>query len=656
MLTCRVGIKNINTFEFEKEQIRKWSDKGILKCPTCESKMIYKHGEFKVPHFAHVESCTTKLTYSHPETEEHLNGKIEIYNWLKTQDVTNLKLEAWIPETKQRPDIYFEYENERYVIEYQCSPIATKYAERHRLYELAGIRDIWILGTEKYENSLCTRGYNKIKTIEREIIHSLTSKLMYYSYGELILCENIDKILDKKTVYSIQKESIYVGDVNIKTILYLGEKQKQVDFISSLSENVANKIENIDLYKQILNLKGREYGASVYEINGREIIYKNEDIEYLRKGNTMFIEDFDIFGLYERKKSIQLELKNITDKDFKLKHTLGYGWRHRDEKDVKFFGDTLDVLSNKVFVEYAKKSLLQDITSKIDSIYSCNVEVIIRVNIDNYTSTFFKDSQHELSNYKEKEDKKRQLIEVLYSKSRLEEEIKNAIMDGNKLIKEIREDNILESNRKKREIIQRLGINNSNDIKVIDDIKSTDLEILIGEDIYNITLRDEHKSDKKYKNVFTYDEFDTMNIVKKDGKFIVLDANKFIDEEIKKEIFKHVDTLKKINIAFNQSKFKGRYLNLKDFDFIEVSDYLKKISGSDFNFIIDYSEVLRSINSKEIRSLISLLIKIKNIKTNIVNLKANISFTDYYGYEPWLISEFVDMLKNIGYENVYNIK
>lgn len=89
--------------------------------------------------------------FSEPETEEHLNGKRDLFEWIKKQiGVTNAVLEGWIPETKQRPDIMFEYNGRKYIIEYQCSPIATEYVERHDLYKAFGIIDIWILGTEKY--------------------------------------------------------------------------------------------------------------------------------------------------------------------------------------------------------------------------------------------------------------------------------------------------------------------------------------------------------------------------------------------------------------------------------------------------------------------------------------------------------------------------
>lgn len=193
-LTCVVGSNTINTFEYDKEQIRKWSNKGILKCPLCGEKMIYKHGEYKIPHFAHECSCEIEkqLIYSQPETEEHLGGKRVIYEWLKTQNVENLKLESWIPETKQRPDVYFEKDGVRYVVEYQCTPIATKYAERHRLYELAGIKDTWVFGVEKYdfgkyiETCLDIPEY-RTKTIEREIIDGKSQHFICLNGNKLFI-------------------------------------------------------------------------------------------------------------------------------------------------------------------------------------------------------------------------------------------------------------------------------------------------------------------------------------------------------------------------------------------------------------------------------------------------------------------------------------
>ncbi len=154
MLSCLLNDKRINCYDYDKDTLKKWANKNILICPACGKPYEYCHGKIISPYFRHKdkEECIDK--YSEAETEEHKIGKQDLYEWIKKQDgVTDVILEGWIAKTKQRPDIMFKYNGEQYVIEFQCSPIATEYYERHELYRASGIKDIWILGTEKYLDS-----------------------------------------------------------------------------------------------------------------------------------------------------------------------------------------------------------------------------------------------------------------------------------------------------------------------------------------------------------------------------------------------------------------------------------------------------------------------------------------------------------------------
>ena len=182
MLTTKLGESIINCIDgkYDRYQFKVWSNKGILKCPVCDGKYEYCHGEVVSPYFRHKDKDCGGY-YTEPETDEHKEGKTKLYNWLKNQPgIENLQLEAWIPETKQRPDIYFEQNGKRYVIEYQCTPIASEYLKRRELYKLNNITDIWVLGEEKYNlyydgvsvKSTTTR----LKTIEKEdIVYYLDS-------------------------------------------------------------------------------------------------------------------------------------------------------------------------------------------------------------------------------------------------------------------------------------------------------------------------------------------------------------------------------------------------------------------------------------------------------------------------------------------------
>lgn len=180
MLTCKIGETILNSFDssYDKYTLKQWSDRNILKCPICNGIYEYCHGEFVSPYFRHKEKdCSVYFT--EPETDEHKQGKIKLYNWLKTQEgIINCKLEAWIPETKQRPDIYFEKNGKKFIIEFQCTPISTEYKQRRELYKLNNITDIWICGLDKYNLQVKSLGKGKFtaahpsrfKQIEKEAI------------------------------------------------------------------------------------------------------------------------------------------------------------------------------------------------------------------------------------------------------------------------------------------------------------------------------------------------------------------------------------------------------------------------------------------------------------------------------------------------------
>lgn len=198
ILVCKLGDKEINCYDggYSRETLKQWSKKGILRCPCCGGQYTYNHGRVRIPYFKHLNADC--VLYGEPETEEHIKGKIDLFEWVKNQDgVTDVVLEGWIPATKQRPDIMFRRNNKQYVIEYQCSPISSEYIKRHELYQAAGIHDIWICGTEKYF------GINKrINTLEsKACLYYDAKNQMFYKMNNLP--ESIFKEFEKK--HSTQK-------------------------------------------------------------------------------------------------------------------------------------------------------------------------------------------------------------------------------------------------------------------------------------------------------------------------------------------------------------------------------------------------------------------------------------------------------------------
>ena len=151
MLRAILNDKDILSYDYDRDTLKTWAEKGILLCPQCGKPYEYCHGKVRLPYFRHKDKTECDNKYSEPETEEHIKGKADLYEWIKIQPgVTDAVLEGWIKSTHQKPDIMFKCNNEQYVIEYQCTPIASEYEERHQLYQVAGINDIWILGWRKF--------------------------------------------------------------------------------------------------------------------------------------------------------------------------------------------------------------------------------------------------------------------------------------------------------------------------------------------------------------------------------------------------------------------------------------------------------------------------------------------------------------------------
>jgi len=295
MLTCQVGKSIIDTFSYKDEKLREWSNKSMLKCPVCNSNMVYCHGDFKIPYFRHDKDSDCPDIYSEGMTEEHLKGVEVLYKWLKSQkDILNIELEKWIPETRQRPDIYFEMkendEIKKYVIEFQCSPIATKYNERHDLYRLNNINDIWILGTEKYDINkfLPLQKYDinnqqidevRTKTIEREIKNN--SSLIYLTKSNRLIkiSKNFVKLYsgsnEKKTIFDFIIDTKLIKNCNIDDI-----KLNNGLYINGDNTDLKNKSDILQKYADLLNvtlsnntLFHKEY-ESFIKVNTRHILLK----------------------------------------------------------------------------------------------------------------------------------------------------------------------------------------------------------------------------------------------------------------------------------------------------------------------------------------------------------------------------------------------
>src|SRR5699024_6579963 len=133
-----------------KQAIDELRYKEKFYCPVCKHKVIIKAGTVMIPHFAHHTKSKCDLE-QRGEGEYHYKGKLLLYEWLKIQQ-KNVKLEAYIPKIKQRPDLLLTVKNKQIAIEFQCATIDSRtIIQRNKGYKRANIIPIWILGANLFK-------------------------------------------------------------------------------------------------------------------------------------------------------------------------------------------------------------------------------------------------------------------------------------------------------------------------------------------------------------------------------------------------------------------------------------------------------------------------------------------------------------------------
>jgi hypothetical protein len=315
MLTCKVGNTIINCFneQYDKYTLKQWSDKNRLICPDCGKPYEYCHGEIVSPYFRHKEKSECDMLYHESETEEHIKGKISLYNWLlnlqEQSIIQNVKLESYIPETRQRPDLYFEYNGDRYVIEYQCSPIASEFLERRELYKLARINDIWILGTDKFINKSETKKWFKNKVIEKYSNYyydSIYNIFMFSSISNLQI-DNKEMINSTKLYYDKNTRDNSVTDM----ILIDSHNNKYIISFNHILFNVGNFeiipkiIKNTNTFTENEKQKQIQLGQRLIQAIHTKINEKQEQLK---------LESSFVKNKSECKKFLENLLQNLEEK------------------------------------------------------------------------------------------------------------------------------------------------------------------------------------------------------------------------------------------------------------------------------------------------------------------------------------------------------
>ncbi len=177
--------KTINVAE------KKWSRQRLLKlreetdfiCPTCNCELELRIGTIISAHFAHKKFTKCPTIKGSLESDYHMKGKLDLYHWFQRQEgISSVKLESYLQETKQRPDLLIEYNQKRIAVEYQCSTIDARILKkRSSLYDQVGVHYLWILGAKSL-NRIGAMSFNLSPFQWKFTIYKESTPPYMYSY------------------------------------------------------------------------------------------------------------------------------------------------------------------------------------------------------------------------------------------------------------------------------------------------------------------------------------------------------------------------------------------------------------------------------------------------------------------------------------------
>jgi hypothetical protein len=135
-------------------QLQQWSREQRLLCPNCRSPLHLRGGPARRTqlHFAHRKGECAWSTEE--ESERHMRGKAVLAAWLRRQfPEASVTLEERLPEPHRIADVFVTHPHgERQAVEFQCAPLELEeWQRRHEAYRAAGIRDLWIIGSNRRE-------------------------------------------------------------------------------------------------------------------------------------------------------------------------------------------------------------------------------------------------------------------------------------------------------------------------------------------------------------------------------------------------------------------------------------------------------------------------------------------------------------------------
>ncbi|WP_460284865.1 competence protein CoiA family protein [Clostridium botulinum] len=474
------------------------------------------------------------------------------------------------------------------------------------------------------------------------------------NYSEYIAIENyedenkIQEIIKKKASYNTyelfsKRDILKIDDIALR----LSKKYKEIDNNIDLSFNIYEKkhinitITYGDDFTEAIKISKDRYFHAIdlykylYLLIGLKI---NQIKKYIKK--TKFINKLT--------KDINKKIKN---------NDLSKKW------EIVFL-HTYHLKSGSIYI-YKNNKYMFDVCSDIIDKY---------LKTDKISDKFLSKKINDIVKHK--------IYEYVYNEKRISKYAKdfyNIRSYKNKILKNLKKSNFNILKIQPMCNNPYIGLKYANNIKQIIFLSKHDYNnCKIDTSDYNVvTILNKNV---ELKPVYYEDVKDYVITNFEDEKYDFINKNQLVKLIIVNKINKEqYDYNKNINLFYYKSKPKDKkYKNLNKFNFVKATDMLRFINKK-YLTISSYEEikdiVLKTpyyisntefnelkeliLSQEEVYGFVNLFLKtIRNIKDDQINILLNIRYTNLYdnGYQPWLIEDFIEELRALGFNNVSNTK
>jgi competence CoiA-like predicted nuclease len=134
----------LNDVCWSKALLTKMRKSYTFHCLICAEEVVLKLGERKAWHFSHRQHSLCTDRHYRNESEDHKIAKLEVYRWLDSYKLEP-KIEHYLEDVRQRPDVYVKVNNRKLALELQLSYLnKEQFLKRYFSYKDHDYETVWI--------------------------------------------------------------------------------------------------------------------------------------------------------------------------------------------------------------------------------------------------------------------------------------------------------------------------------------------------------------------------------------------------------------------------------------------------------------------------------------------------------------------------------